>query len=164
MSEAVRSYIRSTGIGAAVPNMVINPAIAWVMNRDMEFVPLTGDNSVIVDTAITSVVLTLIVTLFIASGTRRDIEAGRITGSEGFPRAGGLLSWLPRQGWALGLIIGVGAALVITPLTLGFFHLLGVAGLPFAGFAVFKAVYTPVLAFVVARWVVLRQLLSVPVA
>jgi uncharacterized membrane protein YhdT len=128
----------------------------------MEFVPLTGDGSVIVDTAITSFVLTLIVTLFIASGTRRDIEAGRITDSEGFPRAGSLLSWLPRQGWALGLVIGVIAALIITPITYGPFSLFGATGLPFAGFALFKAVYTPLLAFVVARWVVLRQLLPVP--
>jgi hypothetical protein len=141
---------------------VINPAIALVTNRQMDFVPLTGDGGMVTDTAITSLVLTLIVTLFIASGTRRDMEAGRITGSEGFPRSGGLLSWLPSQGWALGLIIGVGAALVIAPLTFWFFRLLGVAGLPFAGFALFKAVYTPLLAFVVARWVVLRQLLPVP--
>ena len=56
MSASVRSYIRSTGMGAAVPNMVINPAIAWLLNRQMEFVPLTGDGGMIVDTAITSVV------------------------------------------------------------------------------------------------------------
>jgi hypothetical protein len=164
VSEPIKSYIRSAGIGAAVPNMVINPALAWVVNRQMEFVPLTGDGSMVVDTAITSILLPLIVTLFIASATRREIEAGRITVSEGFPRTGCLLSWLPRQGWALGLTIGIVAALVIAPLTLGFFRLLGVAGLPFAGFALFKAVYTPVLAFIVARWVVFRQLLPVPEA
>jgi len=161
MSEPIKSYIRSAGLGAAVPNMVINPALAWLTNRQMKFVPLIGDDSMVVDTAITSVILTLIVTLFIASGTRRDIDAGRITDSEGFPRSGGLLSRLPRQGWALGLIIGVGAALIIVPVTFGLFRLFGVAGLPFAGFALFKAVYTPLLAFVVARWVILRQLLPI---
>ena len=97
----------------------------------------------------------MVVTLFMVSGTRRDFEAGRIAISNGFPDKGGLLSRSPRQGWSLGLTIGVVAALVITPLTFGLFRLLGVTVLPFAGFALFKAVYTPLLAFVVARWVVI---------
>ncbi|MEW6530133.1 MAG: hypothetical protein AB1473_04800 [Thermodesulfobacteriota bacterium] len=164
MSEAVRAYIRSQGIGAAVGNIVLNPAFAWLSNREMAFTPLSGGGSIIVDTAITSVVMSLVVALFVASGTRREIAAGRIGSFDGFSQRFRLLSWLPRQGWALGLIMGVAVALVVTPLIFILFSLLGIAGLPFAGFALFKAVWTPLVAFVVARWVVLRQLLPVPTA
>jgi len=154
MSEAVRSFIRSQGIGAAVGNIILNPALAWVLNRQAAYV---GDGEIVTDTAITCVLMTLIVTLFVVSGTRRELEAGRITRAEGFA-GGGLLSWLPRKGWALGLLLGVVAALVIAPLTLGVLRLLGITGLPVLGFALFKAVWTPLVAFAVARWVVLRQL------
>jgi hypothetical protein len=142
--------------------MVLNPAFAWLGNREMAFTPLTGGGSIIVDTAITSVIMSLVVTLFVASGTRREIAAGRISNSDGLSSGLGLLSWLPRQRWALGLIIGVGVALVVTPLTFILFSIMGVAGLSFVRFALFKAVWTPLVAFVVARWVVLRQLLPVP--
>ncbi len=134
MSEPVRAYIRSQGIGAAVGNMVLNPAFAWLGNREMVFTPLTGGGSIIVDTAITSVIMALVVTLFVASGTRREIAAGRIANSNRFSPGWGLLSWLPRQAWALGLTIGVGVALVVTPLTFTLFSLLGVApGSPSSG-------------------------------
>jgi hypothetical protein len=162
MSQSIKSYIRSQGIGAAVGNMILNPAFAWLGNRELASTPLTGGGSIIVDTAITSVIMAFVVTLFVASGTRREIAAGRIANADGFSPGLGLLSRLPRQGWALGFTIGVGVALVVTPLTFMLFSLLGVAGLPFVGFALFKAVWTPLVAFVVARWVVLRQLLPAP--
>jgi hypothetical protein len=59
MSEPVRAYIRSQGIGAAVGNIVLNPAFAWLGNRELAFTPLTGGGSIIVDTAITKVKMSL---------------------------------------------------------------------------------------------------------
>jgi hypothetical protein len=41
----------------------------------------------------------------------------------------------------------------------GAFRCFGFPGVPFAGFALLKAVYTAALGFAVARWVILRQLL-----
>jgi uncharacterized BrkB/YihY/UPF0761 family membrane protein len=124
----------------------------------MEFTPLTGDGSVVVDTAITSIVLSLLVALFTASGARKALKAGQFQVTGDSPRPGRLLSFLPRKAWALGLLLGLGAACVLTPLTFGLFHALGLSGLSFAGFALFKAGYTPLLGFVVTRWVILRQL------
>jgi hypothetical protein len=161
MTEAVGAYIRSQGIGAAVGNVVINPALAWVANRQVASVAVS---EVVIDTAITCVIMALIVTLITARGTRRELDAGRISGSESFPPAGGVLSWLPRRGWALGLTLGLGAAVVMAPLTLGVMRFLGVEGLSLVGFALFKAVWTPLLAVAVVRWVVLRQLMPVPTA
>lgn len=158
--QPVDSYIRTQGITCAVINTVLNPVVAWLGNRQMDFVPLWGGNSIVVDTAVTSVVLSLLVTLFITSGVRQALHAGRVTASDGFPQAGRLLSHLPSRAWPLGLLLGLGIACILTPFTFGLFHALGFSGLPFAGFALFKAIYTGPLGFVVTRWAILRQLLG----
>jgi len=162
MLQSVKIYIRTQGITAAIINAVLNPVLAWLVNRKMEFIPLSGGHSIVTDTAVTSVLLSLLVALFVTSGVHRDLKAGRVTATSGFSRKGRLLSRLPSQAWALGLVIGFGIAFVLIPLTLGLFHLIGVTGLSFVGFALFKAVYTGLLGFVVTRWVILRQLLFVP--
>lgn len=156
--QPVDAYIRTQGIGCAVINMVLNPVLAWLGNRQMDFTPLSGGNSIVVDTAITCIVLSLLVALFIASGVRQALLAGSLSTTNGSPRAGRLLSHLPRKAWALGLLLGLGVACVLTPLTFGLFHALGSSGLSFAGFALFKAIYTALLGFVLTRWVILRQL------
>jgi hypothetical protein len=138
--------------------MVLNPVVAWLGNRQMDFVPLWGRNSIVVDTAVTSLVLSLLVALFITSGVRQALHAGRVKASNGVPQPGRLLSRLPGRAWSLGLMLGLGSAGVLTPLTFGLFNLLGFSGLPFVWFALFKAMYTGPLGFVVTRWVILRQL------
>jgi hypothetical protein len=156
--QPVNAYIRTQGINCAVINMVLNPVVAWLGNRQMEFMPLAGGGSMVVDTAVTCIVLSLLVALFTNSGVHQALHSGRLQATDGSPRAGRLLSHLPRQAWALGLLLGLGIACVFTPFTFGLFHVLGFSGLPFAGFALFKAIYTPPLGFVVTRWVILRQL------
>jgi hypothetical protein len=52
--QPVRSYIHAQGVNCAVINAVLNPAIAWLSNRRMAFLPLSGANSIIVDIAVTS--------------------------------------------------------------------------------------------------------------
>jgi hypothetical protein len=159
---SVKVYIRTQGISAAVINAVLNPMLAWILNPKMKFMPLSGGHSIVMDTAITSVILSLLVALFVTSGVHRDLKAGRVTAINGLSRKGRPLSRLPRQAWALGLMLGFGIAFVLISLMLGLFHLIRIYGLSFAGFALFKAVYTGLLGFVVTRWVILRQLLLAP--
>jgi hypothetical protein len=159
MTQPVQSYIRSQGVACAVINVVLNPAIAWLGNRQMAFVPLSGENSIVVDTAVTSIVLSLLVALFVTSAVRREFRAGQLTASEAVPWEGRVLSHLPVQPWSVGLLIGVVAAVILTPLVLGVFRVVGSSGLPFAGFALLKAVYTPALGYLVTRWVILRQVM-----
>ena len=159
--QSLSQYARTQGLIAALINAVLNPVLAWLGNRKMEFMPLSGGHSIVIDTALTSVLLSLLVALFVTSGVHRDLKAGRVTAS-GFSRKERLLSRLPSQAWALGLMLGFGIAFVLIPLTLGLFHLLGIPGIPFVDFAMIKAVYTGLLAFVVTRWVIFRQLLLVP--
>jgi hypothetical protein len=41
MMQSVRSYIHAQGVARAVINAVLNPAIAWLGNQRMAFVPLS---------------------------------------------------------------------------------------------------------------------------
>ena len=157
--QSVRSYIRAQGVASAVINAVLNPAIAWLANRRMAFVPLSGGNSIIVDTVVTCIVLSLLVSLFVTPAVHREFRAARLNESDtGFGESG-VLAHLPSQAWSFGLLIGVVAAAIIAPLMFLTFRVLGSAGLSFAGFIILKAVYTAALGFVVARWVVVRQML-----
>jgi len=158
--QPVASYIRRQGIICAVINVALNPVVAWLGYRQLDFVPLWGRNSIVVDTAVTSVILSLLVTLFTTSGVRQALQTGRVRATDGFPRAGRLLSHLPDRAWPLGLLLGLGVAFVLTPITFGLFQVLGYSGLPLAGFALFKAMYTGPLGFAVTRWVILRQVLG----
>lgn len=154
----LQAYIRTQAGITAAANAVINPLLAWLGNRSMDVVALRGGNSILLDTAITSVVLTLLVTLFVASGVRRDLSAGRLKDSERVTRPRRLLARLPRRAWALGLSLGFRVALILTPVTFAIFTMLGLSGLSFPAFALFKLVYTAALGFVVARWVILREM------
>jgi hypothetical protein len=154
---SVTAYVRRAGTVAAVVNVVLNPLLAWLTHRARGFVPLAGSSGVIVDVALTSVLLSLLVALFTVPAAKRDLGNQRVRMTEGCPRAGHLLSKLPARAWSLGLLLGVGVACVVT-LVFWLFGVLGLSGLPFTEFVAFKAVYTGLLAFVVTRWVILREL------
>ena len=102
MMQPIRSYIHAQGVAAAVINAVLNPAITWLGNRRMAFVPLTGDNSIIVDIAVTSIVLSLLVSLFITPAAQREFRAGRLTGSATDFAESGALAHLPSKAWSFG--------------------------------------------------------------
>lgn len=159
MPQSVTAYIRSQGACAAVINAIVNPALAWAINRKMGYVPLSDIAS---DAALTSVVLSLLVALFVTAGVRRDFKAGRVNAANGEACAGRLLLRLPGRAWALGSVLGLGAALVFIPPALALFRLLGISGLSLPRFALCKAVYAGVLGFAVTRWVILRQAPRIP--
>lgn len=150
-------YIRQQATAAGIVNAVLNPLIEWITNREKGFVPIWASDGMVVNIALTSVILSVLVALFAARGLHKELHGGHLaTGGGESPRAGRLLAQLPSRAWLLGLLLGVGAAAVVT-LAFWLFHALGISGLSFGGFLVFKAVYCGLLGFVVARWVILRQ-------
>lgn len=156
--QSVDAFIRTQGFSAAIINMVVNPAIDWLGNQKMQFVPLQGDSCIIADTIITSLILSVLVALFSCAGIRGYLNAGGINASGGTSHIGKLISLLPKKAWVMGLVIGFCAILILLPVTIGLFHLLGISGLSFAGFTLFKAIYTGPLAFIATYCVMNRQL------
>jgi hypothetical protein len=158
--QSVQSYIRSQGAVCALLNVALNPTIAWLGNRPMAFVPLTGANGIVVDTALTSIVLSLLVSTFVTPGVRRELRAGQLAADDTVPWEGRAISHLPVQALSVGLLIGILAAIILAVLIFGVFRMVEAAGLPFVAFALLKAVYTPALGYLVTRWVILRQVMS----
>lgn len=155
MQQPVERFIRKNAGIAAACNLVLNPLLAWLVNPRRAEVPLyTG---ILPDTGTTCVVMALLISLFVAADTARAQTAGSIEPVAALP-CPRLLRRLPARPWRLGLCLGGLAALLVVPCLTGLFHLLGVSGLSLAAFATFKAVYTPLLAYVLARWVILRTL------
>lgn len=159
MMQPIRSYIHAQGVACAVINAVLNPAITWLGNRRMAFVSLPGDNSIIVDIAVTSIVLSLLVSLFVTPAAQREFRAGQLTGDGTVSAEDGVLAHWPSGAWSFGLLMGVAAAGGVTPLMFATFRVLGSEGLSFAAFIALKAMYTAALGFAVTRWVILRQVL-----
>ena len=156
MAQTAESFIRKTGIIAGIFNAVLNPFFAWLTNRAMADVPLIEGASA--DTVITCIIMSLLVSLCISAETRRNLKAGAIETSGQSLQAGCLLRRLPSRPWKLGLLLGFAAALTVTPWLIGFFSLFGVTAFSFSAFALIKAVYTPLVAYAVARWAIIRQI------
>ena len=116
--------------------------------------------SAAVDTVITSMVMSLLMSLFISADTRRALKAGTIPMVAPAHSAGRLLRRLPVRPWKLGLALGLVVAVVLTSSMMGLFSLLGVKALPFFTFLSIKVVYSMLLGYAVARWVILRQLIA----
>jgi len=119
--QPVDAFIRAQGLTAAIINMVVNPALAWLGNQKMAFVPIMGDSCIVVDTIITSLILSVLVALFSSAGIRGYLKAGGIKPSEIPSRAGKLISRLPDKAWAEGLVIGFIAIIILLPITIGLF-------------------------------------------
>jgi hypothetical protein len=152
MSET-RIYVRNQAVAAGLVNLVLNPAIEWVLNRGKGFQPLWGSDGVVVNMAVTSVILSALVASFAARGVHHELARGRISMVPA-PRA---LLRLPTRASRLGLLLGVGAAVAVT-VVFWLLHVAGGSGLSFAALLALKAGYCGALGFLVARVTMLRLL------
>ena len=152
--DATHSYIQTQATISAIINMIVNPAVSWLGNRDMQATPLAG---VAMDMAITCLVMSTLIALFITMGLNRALKSGNIEASDATSSAG-VLARLPCSWWVLGLTLGLGCAIVLVPLSLGLFTLFGVSELPFWGLFVLKILYPGAVAFAVTKWIILMQL------
>ncbi|HYO00466.1 MAG TPA: hypothetical protein VET27_00625 [Mycobacterium sp.] len=129
---------------------MLNPLIEWVLNREKGFQPFWGSDGVVVNMALTSLILSVLVALFAARGVHYELATSRIAATGMAARTPRLLRRLPgRPGW-LGLLLGVGAAAVVA-VALWLLDVAGVSGLSFGGLLLLKAVYCGGLGFAVAR-------------
>ena len=158
MTQAVRNFIRKTCIIAGVCNIMLNSLFSWLGNRAMENMP---PGSVAVDTAITTIIMSLLMTLFISADTRRALKAGLIEPSALPSDSGRLLLRLPARPWKLGIVIGLAIATVAVPSLVGFASFFGVESFSIFAYISLKVVYSLLLSYAVPRWVILRQLAAV---
>ncbi|MBK5959171.1 hypothetical protein CCR97_13270 [Rhodoplanes elegans] len=155
----LRNFIRTQGIACAAINAVLNPLLAWLMNRHVATVSVLGGDGILADTAITCGVMSVLVASCVSPAVRRARETGGLAPVEDGTVEASVLARLPRTAVGLGLAIGAATAIVVGPAIAAALLAGGVTALSVAGFAMLKIVYTPVLGYAVTRWVILRQML-----
>lgn len=129
-----RYLLIDNGVGPLVTNLVINALIAWLIYRNATHVPLWGQSSIAGDTIATSFLLPLITCLIVTPLARGKVRAGQVPQ---LMRAASW-KWLPHNTALRGVIIGIACLLVLTPVTLLGFRLLGINGLKPWHFVYFK--------------------------
>ncbi|HIH74949.1 MAG TPA: hypothetical protein HA306_07160 [Methanosarcina sp.] len=152
--SSIDSYIHKQALAAALINMVVNPLLAFLINRNVDSIALSG---ILIDTVITSIVMTWLVAVFSAADINRQLRAGHFK-NEKLPRPGPIMSKLPRRGSLLGIVLFICAVLIMVTLTASLFSLFGITELSVYGLALFKVIYTGPIAYVIARLAIIRQL------
>ncbi len=132
-----RYFLVDTGVSPLISNLMINGVIAWLIYRNATHVPLWGQSSIVGDTIATSFLLPLITCLIVTPLARGKVRAGQV------PQLmrGASWNWLPHNSALRGVIIGILCLLVLTPLTMLGFRLLGINALRPWHFVYFKGTF-----------------------
>ncbi len=148
MSPGHRRYLLIDHcLGAGIFNFLLNAAIAWVLFRQMETVPLWGQQSIAGDTIGTAFMLPLLTTLIASRVVYGHVRKGRVS-ALAWPEASfgrRLPRWLSLRGALLGaaciLVAGIPATRTLAAA--------GVGEMSLGGFVVFKAAFAAALAVLV---------------
>lgn len=156
----LRFLLLEQGIGSAVFNFVLNGAIAWLLFRSVDPVPMWGQQSIAGDTIATCFFLPFFTALVVTPLVRRRVRAGGLAALEWTRETHPPLGWLPEGTGKRALVLGIVCTLVVAPLSVWALGVLQVGDLAFWPFVVFKAAFAAALALVVtpviAVWAMTR--------
>jgi hypothetical protein len=156
----LRFLLLEQGVGAAVINFVLNGAIAFLLFRGLERVPLWGQQSIVGDTIGTCFFLPFFTALIVTPLVRKRMRAGSVAALAWKRETHPPLGWLPRSTGKRGLALGAACALIIGPLSIWLLSRLGVADLAFWPFVGFKASFAAALALLVTPIIALWAIAS----
>ena len=160
LSPEHRSYMFWQAIvGAAIVNLILNSAIAWLTVHNEDTVPrwaapLVGGPSTITDTVGTLFILPLLTTLIFTTLARREIRAGKLQPLGWTRESHPFLRRLPEGTLQRGLAAGAITTLVLGPPIVLAIILLDIGDVSTGTFVAYKAVFgvalgllvTPILA------------------
>lgn len=146
MSPAHKRFLLlEEGVGSVIANVIINGAIALLLFRGADRVPLWGQQSIAGDTIGTTFFLPFFTTLIVTPLARRALRAGQFEALEwgrDVPRG---LRWLPAGTFARGIALGLLCLVIVAPLSVGALSALGVTEQSFWGFITFKVIFAAAL-------------------
>ncbi|HEX6874489.1 MAG TPA: hypothetical protein VF165_02420 [Nocardioidaceae bacterium] len=151
-----KAYVWRAAIIAAVVNVVLNPGVAWLETRELDFVSAARIAAYLV---LATMVLCLLISTLGARRVHRELRSGHPTPHGGTAEEKRLLAKLPATPWLFGLLLGLAFA-VVAIVVIAVVELLDFHGFAFGTFVTFMVCYTGGLAFLVMRWTIVRQLME----
>jgi hypothetical protein len=145
----LRFLLLEQGIGAAVINFLLNGAIAWLLFRSLERVPLWGQQSIAGDTLGTCFFLPFLTTLIVTPLVRRRVSGGTLDALGWTRETHRGLGWLPSGTGRRALVLGGVCVLIVGPLSVWVLGRLDVVELTFWSFVAFKAAFAAALGLLV---------------
>ena len=156
----LRFLLLEQGIGSAAFNFLLNGAIAFLVFRSLERVPLWGQQSIVGDTIGTCFFLPFFTALIVTPLVRKRVLAGSVAGLAWTRETHPPLGWLPSRTGRRGLVLGVVSALLVGPLSIWLLSRHGVTELAFWPFVGFKASFAAALALVITPIIALWAIAS----
>jgi hypothetical protein len=140
MSPAQRRFLLlEEGVGSVVVNFALNAAIAWLLFRGTERVPLWGQQSVVGDTIATSLILPFLTCLIVTPLVAGNVRRGRIELLPWTPTSHPVLGWLPPQTLRRAIVLAAAGGIVFAPITVLALDRFVASDMAFGHFIVFKA-------------------------
>jgi hypothetical protein len=160
MTEDSRSHLVHEAVVGGVSNTVFNGLIAWLMLKSGPPMVWSGAHSFAVDIAATALLLPLIVALIVIPLQRKKLRSGKLQPIDLGPGSPvqALANRFPSSTPWSALMFGLLGLLVIAPLTLLGFYLLGVQQVEPLHYALFKGVWAGLMAAVLVVPMVLVAL------
>ena len=160
MTDDSRSHLAHEVLVGGVSNTVFNGLIAWLMLRGGPPMVWSGAHSFAADIAATALLLPLIVALIVIPLQRKKLHAGKLQPIDLGPGSPlqALADRFPASTPLSALLFGLLGLVVIAPLTLLGFYLLGVQQVEPLHYALFKGVWAGLMAAVLVVPMVLCAL------
>jgi hypothetical protein len=158
-AEHRRFLLVEQGIGAAVFNLLLNGAIAWLMVRSLRTVPTWGTElSIVGDTIGTAFLLPFFTCLTVTRLARGRVERGRLPALAWRRSSHAVLGRLPSGTLPRALMLGLACAVALGPVAVWTLALLEVREMGAWPFVVFKAAFAAALAALVTPVIALGAL------
>lgn len=127
-------------IAAAIVNGGIGALIGWLVTRKIDVVPFEGEGGIVIDVFATAILTGFLLTLIVTRLFRGRIAKGGVPSIE--PDAlSSVMKKLPQSVLLRALIMAVVGGVLLAPLTLLVFKVLGVTELPQGIFVLTKGIY-----------------------
>jgi len=155
-----RAHIRNEILGSGISNTLFNGVIAWLLLRSSPALSWGGEHSFVVDVIATGLLLPLIVALIVIPLQRGKLNKGKLAPINLGPGSvmQSVADRFPASTFRSALVFGLIGMLLIAPLTLAGFYLLGIEEISPAHYALFKGIWAGIIAAVLVVPMVLIAL------
>lgn len=158
-------HLQHEALAGGISNALFNGVIAWLLLRSGPALAWGGEHSFVVDIFATTFLLPMIVALIVIPLQRSKLNKGKLQAINlgAGSRLQALADRFPTSTFKSALLFGLIGTLIIAPLTLLGFYLVGVEEVSPLNYAIFKGLWAGIMAAILVLPMVLAALRKPPV-